>query len=286
MPHFQTISSSGTEINFLTDFFSAIKNLGGEEQYFTIQKDDTITLNDLPSGTLAEEMQTMTAIELYEKALQKSATSKPSIKVNIYTDSSHEEKIGQFIFTRNSNTNGKASNFSLKYIDSEGNSITQNSPLSFKSATAAYTNVTQRNLKIFFIENKIKQSFIITFGGYSCSSVSGSMSLPIFNFQKKITTMPTTITAIEYFFNIAEYPDLASPFHRLAFNTGTENIEIFKSKVFCTGTSSTANYAYEFSVLWDCSNIEAYKFYKIDDTIVFSLSKNTLFVLDENPPLT
>ena len=284
MPHFQTISSSGTEINFLTDFFSAIKNLGGEEQYFTIQKDDTITLNDLPSGTLAEEMQTMTAIELYEKALQKSATSKPSIKVNIYTDSSHEEKIGQFIFTRNPGSgSSRASSFSLKYIDSEGNSITQSTSLSFKSSSAAYTAVTQRSLKIFFIENKIKQSFIITFGGYS-SSISSTMSLPIFNFQKKITTMPTTTTTIENFFNSAGYPNSASPFHKLAFNTGTENIEIFKSKVFCThGTSSIADYAYEFSVLWDCSNIEAYKFYKVDDTIVFSLSKNTLFVLDENP---
>lgn len=286
MPHFQTISSSGTEINFLTDFFSAIKNLGGEEQYFTIQKDDTITLDDLPSGTLPEEMQTMTAIELYEKALQKSATSKPSIKVNIYTDSSHEEKIGQFIFTRNSNSNagsstrGKASSFFLKYIDSEGNSISmpQNTPLSFKSGNSAYTDVAQRSLKIFFIENKIKQSFIITFGAYS-SSINNSMYLPIFNFQKKITTMPTATTTIKNFFNSAGYPDSASPFHKLAFNTGTENIEIFKSKVFCTG----ADYAYEFSVLWDCSNIEAYKFYKIDDTIVFSLSENTLFVLDENP---
>lgn len=278
MPHFQTISSSGTEINFLTDFFSAIKNLGGEEQYFTIQKDETITLNDLPSGTLAEEMQTMTAIELYGKALQKSATSKPSIKVNIYTDSSHEEKIGQFIFTRNSSTSGNASSFSLKYIDSEGNSIPQGSSLSFKSGTSAYTEVVQRSLKIFFIENKIKQSFIITFGSYS-SNISSSMYLPIFNFQKKITTMPKTSITIENFFNSTGYPDSASPFHKLAFNTGTENIEIFKSKVFCTG----ADYAYEFSVLWDCSNIEAYKFYKIDDTIVFSLSKNTLFVLDENP---
>lgn len=282
MPHFQTISSSGTEINFLTDFFSAIKNLGGEEQYFTIQKDDTITLDDLPSGTLPEEMQTMTAIELYEKALQKSAKSKPSIKVNIYTDSSHEEKIGQFIFTRNSSTSsstsGEASSFSLKYIDSEGNSITQSSSLSFKSGVDTYTKVTQRSLKIFFIENKIKQSFIITFGAFS-SNISSSMSLPIFNFQKKITTMPTTTTTIKNFFNSAGYPNSASPFHKLAFNTGTENIEIFKSKVFCTGTY----YAYEFSVLWDCSNIEAYKFYKIDDTIVFSLSENTLFVLNENP---
>lgn len=283
MPHFQTISSSGTEINFLTDFFSAIKNLGGEEQYFTIQKDDTITLNDLPSGTLAEEMQTMTAIELYEKALQKSATSKPSIKVNIYTDSSHEEKIGQFIFTRNSvtNSNGKASSFSLNYIDSEENLITHSSSFSFKSGNAAYTDVAQRSLKIFFIENKIKQSFIITFGTYN-SNISNAMYLPIFNFQKKITTMPTAPITIKNFFNSAGYPDLASPFHKLTFNTGTENIEIIKSKVFCTGTY----YAYEFSVLWDCSNIEAYKFYKIDDTIVFSLSENTLFVLDENPPLT
>ena len=290
MPHFQTISSSGTEINFLTDFFSAIKNLGGEEQYFTIQKDDTITLNDLPSGTLPEEMQTMTAIELYGKALQKSATSKPSIKVNIYTDSSHEEKIGQFIFTRNSvaNSSGKASSFSLKYIDSEENliSIAQNLSLSFRSGNAAYTDVTQRSLKIFFIENKIKQSFIITFGNYS-SNISSSMYLPIFNFQKKITTMPTSSITIKNLFNSTGYPDSASPFHKLAFNTGTENIEISKSKVFCTnGTSSTADYAYEFSVLWDCSNIEAYKFYKIDDTIVFSLSENTLFVLDENPPPT
>jgi hypothetical protein len=98
--------------------------------------------------------------------------------------------------------------------------------------------------------------------------------------------MPTTSITIKSFFNSAGYPDSASPFHKLAFNTGTENIEIFKSKIFCTTGTTGTDYAYEFSVLWDCSNIEAYKFYKIDDTIVFSLSENTLFVLDENPPLT
>jgi hypothetical protein len=95
--------------------------------------------------------------------------------------------------------------------------------------------------------------------------------------------MPTTSITIKSFFNSAGYPDSASPFHKLAFNTGTENIEIFKSKIFCTTGTTGTDYAYEFSVLWDCSNIEAYKFYKIDDTIVFSLSENTLFVLDENP---